>query len=220
MPKSTGFILGFDPGGIGRFGWSVCDATPEALARLQTGLADDAVGALHEVEKAMESCGLRGNPTVLAAGIDAPMFWGAKGNREIDAVLRSALRDTQFPTPGGTVQQVNSLRGACLAQGVLLGKYLHEKWDLPITETHPKALLHLLSLPGQFDIGVRVTDLTTGLDEHERDATLSAVAAWAMIRDLPGWCDLYAQEPNPIQPFDTPVGFWMPLSQTSVTMPD
>ena len=212
MPQSAGLILGFDPGGVGRFGWSVCNATPEALARLQTGLADDAVGALHDVEKAIESCGLQGNPSVIAAGIDAPMFWGTKGNREIDAVLRSALRDTQFPTPGGTVQQVNSLRGACLVQGVLLGKYIQERWNVPITETHPKALLHLLSLPGQFDIGVRVTDLTRGLNEHERDATLSAVAAWAMIRKAPGWRDLYAHEPNPIQPFDTPVGFWMPLS--------
>jgi len=127
MPESTGFILGFDPGGIGRFGWSVCSATPGTLVLLQTRLADDAVGALHGVERAMESCDLQGTPPVLAAGIDAPMFWGEKGNREIDATLRRVLRETQFPTPGGTVQQVNSLRGACLAQGMLLGKYLHER---------------------------------------------------------------------------------------------
>ena len=211
MPTSTGLILGFDPGGKGRFGWSVCKALPGALVRLQTGLADDAVEALHGVEGAVESCGLQGNRTFLAAGIDAPMFWGEKGNREIDAILRRVLRETQFPTPGGTVQQVNSLRGACLAQGMLLGKYLHERWSLPITETHPKVLSHLLSLPGQFDVGVSMTDLTSGLEEHERDATLSAVAAWAMVRKLPGWRDLYAQEPNPVQPFDTPVSFWMPL---------
>ena len=159
----------------------------------------------------MESCGHQGNRAVLAAGIDAPMFWGTRGNREIDATIRNALKDTQFPTPGGTVQQVNSLRGACLAQGVLLGKYLHERWGLPITETHPKVLSHLLSLPGQPDMEVRVTDLTSGLEEHERDATLSAVAAWAMVRRLPGWRDFYAQEPSPVQPFDTPVGFWLPL---------
>ena len=203
--------MGFDPGGKGRFGWCVCHSTPGELVRLQTGLAHDAVGALDGVEEAMEWRGHQGNRAVLAAGIDAPMFWGTRGNREIDATIRNALKDTQFPTQGGTVQQVNSLRGACLAQGVLLGKYLHERWGLPITETHPKVLSHLLSLPGQPDMGVRVTELTRGLDEHERDATLSAIAAWAMIRKEPGWRDLYVDEPKPMQPFGTPVDFWMPL---------
>lgn len=212
MPTSTGFILGFDPGGIGRFGWSVCNAIPGDLIRLKTGLANDAGDALTRVQQAMRSCGLTGHPPILAAGIDAPMFWGANGNRQVDAVLRRALRNTQFPTPGGTVQQINSLRGACLVQGTLLGRYLHEQWKLPITETHPKALQHLLSLPGQSAMASRVTDLTRGLDEHQRDATLSAVAAWAMTCKLPGWHDLYDQEPDPIQPFDTPVGYWMPLT--------
>ena len=43
MPKSTGFILGFDPGGAGRFGWSVCSATEGNLRPPpKTGLACDA----------------------------------------------------------------------------------------------------------------------------------------------------------------------------------
>ena len=150
MPESIGLILGFDPGGAGRFGWSVCSAASDHLQQpFKTGLADDAWDALGQVKKAIKSSDLPGHP-VLAAGIDAPLFWGKKGNRDVDGAVRCALRRGKFPTPGGTVQQVNSLRGACLVQGVLLARYL---WDwkpgLPITETHPKALLHLLRHSGQ-----------------------------------------------------------------------
>ena len=147
MPKSTGFILGFDPGGKHRFGWSVCSTIDgNLLPSAKTGLACDAWDALNKVKKAVGSSGFPGNPKVLAAGIDAPMFWSRRGNRTVDDCLRQTLRDNQFPTSklGGTVQEVNSLRGACLVQGMLLGRYLRETWDLQITEAHPKALKHLL----------------------------------------------------------------------------
>ena len=213
MPEAIGFILGFDPGGAGNFGWSVCSAASDHLQRpLETGLADDAWDALNQVKQAIKAPNLPGDPSVLAAGIDAPLFWGRRGNRAIDAVLRRALKRSNFPTPGGTVQEVNSLRGSCLVQGVLLAKYLRETWNPPITETHPKALQHLLRHSGQPEM-TELARLTEGLEdrEHERDATLSAIGAWAMYKKLPGWRDIYDQECRPVQPFDTPVAYWMPI---------
>jgi hypothetical protein len=48
-------------------------------------------------------------------------------------------------TPSGTVQQLNSPRGAVLVQGLVAAMLLRERvHGLPITETHPKALLWLL----------------------------------------------------------------------------
>ena len=186
MPKSIGLILGFDPGGAGNFGWSVCSVASDHLQRpLETSLADDAWDALNQVKQAIKSPDLPGDPSVLAAGIDAPLFWGKRGNRAIDAVLRRALKRSNFPTPGGTVQEVNSLRGACLVQGVLLGRHLRDwKPGLQITEAHPKALQHLLRHSGQPEM-TKLARLTEGLEdcEHVRDATLSAVAAWAMYKN-------------------------------------
>ncbi len=214
MTAPRGIILGFDPGGIGNFGWSVCEADSGRLARLETGLADDAEGALR---KSLAALGSRGAPSdlpVLAAGIDAPMFWSMGGGRAADGWLRKALRDTGFETPGGTVQEVNSLRGACLVQGVLLGWYLrkaNKTCCAEITEAHPKALEHLLTKrPEHSDTLGMARDLKKGLGSHERDATLCAVAAWAMIGELPGWRNLYLDEPRPVQPFRTPVAYWMP----------
>ncbi len=218
MPESTGLILGFDPGGKDIFGWSVCGAGADRLhGPLKTGLADDACDALEQVKEAIKSSGPSGNPPVLAAGIDAPMFWSGTGRRMVDRILRQVLRDNGF-LPAGlgrTVQEVNSLRGACLVQGVLLGRHLSDwKPGLQITETHPKALLHLLRHSGQPEM-TELARLTEGLEdrEHERDATLSAIGAWAMYKKLPGWQNLYDQECHPVQPFDTPVAYWMPLPQ-------
>ena len=185
MSESSGLILGFDPGGEGRFGWSICSVEDDELQRpLEMGLADDAEDALDQVKKTINSSGLSGRAHVLAAGIDAPLFWGRRGKREVDDVLRRALRDGMFPTPSGTVQQVNSLRGACLVQGVLLARYLSD-WNpgLPTTEAHPKALLHLLRDSGRNDM-TNLARLIEGpqRSEHERDATLSAIGAWAMYR--------------------------------------
>ena len=109
---------------------------------------------------------------------------------------------------GGTVQAVNSLLGACTVQGILLTRYLSETWRLMITESHPTALRYLLDLRGHQDMVMR---LTAGLADHELDATLSAVSAWAAIQpNLPDWQNLYVEEPYPIQPFNIPVSYWMP----------
>lgn len=213
MPERMDFILGFDPGGKDNFGWSVCGIDGDKLRRpAKTGLANDAQDAIDQVERSIKepSDGLPEEPKVLAAGIDAPMFWSITGgNRRVDEIVRKALKDKGFPgSIGGTVQDVNSLRGACLVQGVLLGKYLHETYTLKITEAHPKALRHLLKESGQSG---KINPLIKGLGDHERDATLAAFAAWSMHEQSPGWRDLRSSEEDSVQPFDTPVSYWMPI---------
>ena len=212
MTGCNGFIMGFDPGGADKFGWSVCRVSYGQLQKpLETGLADDAKGALCKVKQVLGRHIPSGLPPVLAAGIDAPMFWSRRGNRRVDRDLRDQLKDS---CPKIRVLAVNSLWGAVLVQGVLLGKYLREEWkDLKITEAHPRALWCLLRHLEQHEEEIKmVKDLTTGLCRDELDATLAAVAAWAMIQRPSGWRNLYDLECNPVQPFDTPVSYWMPIA--------
>ncbi len=215
--EPNGFILGFDPGGRGKFGWSICRVSNGLLQNpLKTGLADDACDALCQVKRALERHESPGNLPVLAAGIDAPMFWSPRGSRTVDDVLRCALTEKGLRT--ASVLQVNSLRGACLVQGMLIGRYLHETWGLKITEAHPKALKCLLYKHSKKREEVEMVKCATeGLtNDHKRDATLAAVAAWAMIHDSPGWQNLYNLERHPIQPFNTPISYWMPIPNTGL----
>ena len=176
------------------------------------------LGALRETKRALES--LSDNPNVLAAGIDAPLFWSKTGNRKIDDVLDRAMRDTGFQRPkngGRIVQAVNSLRGGCVVQGPLLARLLSETdWDPTITECHPKVLQWLLPLLGESDTARMVRRLTAGLVEHELDATICAVSSWAARHEIrTKWQNLYEEQVRlegcPIKIFDAPVSYWMPI---------
>ena len=207
-------ILGFDPGGKGNFGWCVCQADGDELQVRQTCVANDAQDAIRQVKSAIKSLVSPGNPKVLAAGIDAPMFWSATGNREIDGTIREELKKrNSSKEKGAKVLAVNSLWGSVLAQGVLLGKYLHKTYpDLQITETHPKALLQLLTGEGNGGDSGKLLNCLFG-NEDKRDAAISAYAAWKMWKDDedPTWRNLYHDEPGMINPFCTPVSYWMPI---------
>lgn len=229
MTDSTNVILGFDPGGMssgGSFGWSICTEVDGILQpRPRTGLATDAQDAIDKVDGALLSPDFPGNPNVLAAGIDAPLFWNRRGIREIDYVLDWAMRFTGFPPPkngGLIVQTVNQLQGACVIQGPLLAKYLHEEWkELPITESHPKVLKHLLYRTGQPEaVTEMVENAIRGLASHKLDATWCAVAAWAMLhrqeQNLPNWYDLYEWEhleSGRIVQIEGDVRYWMPIPE-------
>lgn len=252
MPSPDGIILGFDPGGKGAFGWSVCLAQDGCLEkRLGACVADDALSARDAVKRFVEENPAAKGLHVLAAGVDAPMFWGEQGNRKVDEYLVCKLRDTGFNTL--SIIKVNSLRGAALVQGVLLGKYLLEVWDgLPITESHPRVVLHLLNRSGKRDNIVRLTKCLHNYSEygelclcgcrgtpapqerqtresrkeeerkaHMRDATLAAISGWAAwkahngrTRALDGWENLRPLESDAVQPFNTPVAYWMPKPAT------
>lgn len=208
--------MGFDPGGSGAFGWAVVSGETFPLRLVDRGIAHHAQGAF---KAAIDCAGTKIN----AVGIDAPLFWNPAGDRHADQVVRKAI--TRLGCPGGTVSSVNSLRGACLIQGIVVAMMCQQKTakGILITEAHPKALLWLL--PGKATsarppVDVAMSDLgeyvagskqLQGATDHERDAVLGAVAAFAMESRLAGWRDLYALEPHSITPLDPPPGYWMPL---------
>lgn len=211
-------VLGFDPGGISQFGW--CVTEPGAGSRLRILESGNASCAADAHEHALQHVGDHG--AVSAAGIDSPLFWIATGDREVDRIVRAAMTDLGAPNVHGTVQQVNSLRGACLAQGVMLAHLLRR--DLPnvrVTESHPKALLWLLKVANRQravrdvtagDLADFVESNDRGLSDHERDAVLGAVAAFAMIRQVSGWLNLAEVEQDPFTPAGA-VEYWMPIPE-------
>jgi len=104
------------------------------------------------------------------------MWWsaGAGGGRLVDAWLRET-----YQIASGTVQSVNSLKGAVLVQGILLAMIVRERIpSIQVTETHPKALLKAMNLRDWTSVS-EAFDLE-GVEprtEHERDALVGAVVA-------------------------------------------
>jgi len=207
--------LGFDPGGEKQFGWAVCSSTGRGLQVLITGKAshaEEAVNkALFQISKTRNDVGF---------GIDAPLFWAENGERTVDRLVRDAIKKLGAPSPGGTVQQVNSLRGACLVQGTLIANRLHKRFPrITATETHPKALLYLLGIANKqkkpasitlADLSEYVNCAKECVSEHERDAILGAVTAFAQRENRKGWRNLFLEEEKPVTPFNYPVAYWMP----------
>ena len=214
MPESMDIFLGFDPGGSGgkrarkgKFGWSICREVGGQLERVTTGLAKEAWGALSQVKDELEHYNGQGNARVLAAGIDAPLFWTKTSKREVDDFIEQESKIKPIP--------INSLYGAAAVQGPLLAKHISDTWDsLPITESYPRVLERQLTRIGKHQMVQRLTkDLNDATGEnHERDATLGAISAWAAIRQPANWQNLYLREPGPINPFDISVSYWMPIA--------
>lgn len=209
-------ILGFDPGGARQFGW--CVAQPRDDGKLQlhaSGIASHAAGALRAVLTKAANLG-----RIAAAGIDSPLLWVADGDRKADKTIREAIQRVGATNVGGRVQQVNSLRGACLSQGILVAHLLRRELpEIRITESHPKALLWLLHVASNelpvANVGINhlvnlIQSESLHMSEHERDAALGAVAAWAMMSKRSGWRDLYQDEQNAFAPV-SPVEYWMPV---------
>lgn len=202
--------MGFDPGGFGAFGWAVAAGDRFPLRLLGHGTADHSRGAL----EAALACSV---PEITAVGVDAPLFWSPASDRRVDQIVRKAI--TQLGGPGGTVNAVNSLRGACLVQGMLVAMTCRQGVGcrLPITEAHPKALLWLVRKTAPAGVTIAdVGDYVVGNEseattEHERDAALGAVSAFAMVSGQLGWRDLYNLESESVTPLDPPPGYWMPL---------
>ena len=198
--STTHSYLGFDPGGINSFGWATLqiEATG-AVAGLITGVVSTAPDAIYAASKGLDG----GVPT--AVGIDAPLFWVESGDRRADAAIRK--RVVAAGGQSGTVSSVNSLRGACVVQGVLTARLVSSKWESTlITESHPKALLRLYPDAGAF-VSAHVPSIST---EHERDAVLSAYAAWAAASAWQGWRNLVIDETRPFFPGGDTVQYWFP----------
>lgn len=192
--------FGADPGGERKFGIASLHADGSFETRCCSSV-DEALEFLKDAE---------------AVGIDCPMWWtSAKGGgRHVDAWLRNT-----YNIHPGTIQSVNSLRGAVVVQGIMLAMCLRKRLpSLPITETHPKALLIALGLVGapwvkmaeHFDLN-RAQDEPS--NEHCRDALLSAVAAREGACGR--WRDLSTvfhpkEELDPKQLWFGAVNYWWP----------
>ena len=140
------------------------------------------------------------------------MWWsaGPGGGRVADDRLRKAHPWIR----SGTVQSVNSLRGAALAGGALLASWMREQDPgLRITEAHPKALLLALDMDGAaFAERFGIRDVW-GDGEHQRDAAIAAVSAregcqgnWPL--DLADRRD--RREQNPKSYWLAPISYWWP----------
>ena len=134
-------FLGFDPGGEMSFGWAVCKARESILEVKSTGTASNAEDAIDKTVLKYT------NDTIIGVGIDAPLFWSRKSNRDVDENLQRAISIKGCKKPKNTVLKINSLRGACLFQGILIAYLLRERIpEILITESHPTAMLYLMGL--------------------------------------------------------------------------
>ena len=181
----TGIVAGFDPGGRNNFGWCVLRASPFVgyleSKDVSVGTAEHAVAAKDAVINELRSAEV----VLDAAGIDAPLYWQA-GGREIDRELHAL--------------HLNSLRGGCLVQGLLVGRELKAKFPrIRLTEAYPTMLIHFLG---------NITMI--GNNEHERDAFLAAIAAWAMIEARKGWRNRIPVDNEEV---------WMPIDKVEYWLP-
>ena len=208
-------FVGFDPGGDKQFGWCVIEGATRPLSLVHSGCVNDAAAAVDAVVRAVGD-----RSRIDGVGIDGPLFWTPSGRRRVDWVVREAIKSAGAPNAGGTVQQVNSLRGACSTQGVVAAHLLRRAVPgVRITEAHPKALLWLINVAsagrrvldvGMEQLGEFISCHEASLSEHERDAALGAFAAWAMASGAAGWRDLALEDSDAVVPFP-PVEYWMPI---------
>ena len=176
-------VAGFDPGGRGKFGWCVLRTNPfdDALNErdVTVGTAEHAISARDAVIQVL------GGEIAEGAGIDAPLFWQTSG-REIDRKLHAL--------------HLNSLRGGCLVQGLLVGRELKAMFPkIRLTEVYPKVLIDYLN-----------NGPVVWNNEHERDAFLAAIAASAMIEGRMGWRNRIPVANNEV---------WMPIGEVEYWLP-
>ena len=192
------YFIGFDPGGEKAFGWAVLQAQGSVTELVKTGTSSNAQAAF-DAAKAYATL----EPTAVA--IDAPLFWVATGDRKADAFVRKMVCSKGGNS--GTVSHVNSLRGACLVQGILIANLAIASWQNAIvTEAHPKALLWVSTAARKF---AELMSKQTS-NEHERDAAIAAYTAYAFAKKQAGWHDISSLESNPFSPIGAPVAYWFP----------
>jgi hypothetical protein len=192
-------LLGLDPGGLNSLGWaSLRIGEPGTPVALKTGVSSSASAALNEASRAA-------GVVPVAVGIDAPLFWVTEGDRRADAHIRTLV--CAAGGHSGTVGHVNSLRGACLVQGILAARQVADSWpSATVTEAHPKALLRVHPAASEF----LAKYLPNAPTEHERDAALAAFAACAAAAHFSGWHDLLLEETAPFFPSGHVVSCWFP----------
>ena len=199
MPPS--YFIGFDPGGQKAFGWAILSEEQSALSLVAAGTCSDAREAIKMAKLACPSA-----PQAIA--VDAPLYWVMVGDRNSDKAVRKMVCTSGGS--GGTVNHVNSLRGACLVQGILVARLAAESWPTAkISEAHPKALLAVSLSARKFALAVSAGSKT----EHERDAAVAAFTAYNFAITSDNWHDLVESEQDLYYPIGLPVSYWFPKTQ-------
>jgi predicted nuclease with RNAse H fold len=160
---TTSTWIGVDPGGEENYGIALIEGSSVVHTSI-VNCTDDAIKLVMSL--------LSNAPAGI--GIDAPMWWSSarSGDRKVDQWLRET-----YGLSGGQVQTANSLRGAALVQGAMFAHRIREIYpDVPITETHPKALLTALKASNKGSFEDRFGVLFPS-NEHIRDAIVSAIVA-------------------------------------------
>jgi predicted nuclease with RNAse H fold len=155
--------IGADPGGIGNFGVCILQESGSTIT-----------SCVDSVEEAVDWVVDNVSDIPVATAIDAPLWWsaGPGGGRKADKWIRE-----KYGISSGTVQSVNSLRGAALAQGMLFASLLRERYpDIVVSEAHPKAVLKAINI-ARADFPRLHSVEQPGGTEHESDALIAAVAA-------------------------------------------
>jgi predicted nuclease with RNAse H fold len=163
MSCDDGVWIGADPGGKGSFGLAILN--PDGSTRLW---------CVNCADEAIKEIGGHLSTHPKGIGVDAPLWWssGLSGDRLADQWLRKTYR-----LSGGEVQAANSLRGAALVQGLMFIQRIRDLFPgVPVTETHPKAVLRALDL-NEKSFSQNFSISFGDCHEHERDAVISAAAA-------------------------------------------
>ena len=195
-------FVGFDPGGARAFGWAILRTAESGTQLLATGTCSCARQALDAVRAAAVQ-----QPRALA--VDAPLFWSESGDRKADQYVRRMVCSAGGSS--GTVSHVNSLRGACLVQGVFITRMASLVWPhAEISEAHPKALAVVSSQAAEF-LRAFVNRVAS---EHESDAILAAYSALNYANRVEEWRDLVALEESIFFPAGKSVAYYFPRAQT------
>ncbi len=193
------YAIGLDPGGQKAFGWCLLKVGNSEASVFASGVANSALEAVRCIANNVAE-------PPLACGIDAPLYWIDSGDREADKHVRKLI--VGEGGHAGTVSHVNSLRGACLAQGIIAANHVASTWPgVAITEAHPKALRRLDENSTRF-----LPFLTVALSsDHERDAVLAAFSATCMLMRTRGWVNLLKlEEGEKYFPGPKNVDYWFP----------
>lgn len=165
MSNGSTFWVGADPGGARNFGIALLDE--RGKSRLES--VDCADEAIEFVRANLDK-------PPAGVGVDAPLWWssGLSGDRAADQWLRLTYR-----LSGGAVQATNSLRGAALTQGAMFVQRIREIFPaVPVTESHPKALLSVLAYGDWYAFADMFgLERTTGVGDDMRDALIAALSA-------------------------------------------
>ena len=182
----TGSFIGYDPGGNGRHGCAVLTVEAGRPARLRVTTHATTEHVLRDIETVGD---------VLGIGVDTLTCWstGPSGWRPADRWLRA-----RYPSAvGRSVAAPNSLYGSMSVGGMAVLLSLARR--VPVTETHPKVLWHVLfgtryayataSAAMDARLGEAMGLPLVTANDHEWDAAASALTALrahegAWTRDL------------------------------------